>query len=71
MKPEDFDNLVKSIRQAGRIRRGQMKPSRVTEFAPANVKAVRRRLGLSQTQFARMIRGERCHAEKLGARQFG
>ncbi len=55
MKKEDFDSLVTSIRQAGRIRRGQMKPGRATEFASVNVKAVRRRLGKSQAEFARMI----------------
>ena len=32
-----------------------MKPSRVTEFAPADVKAIRRRLGKSQSEFALMI----------------
>ena len=30
--------LVASIKQAGRIRRGQAKPARVTEFKPAQVK---------------------------------
>jgi putative transcriptional regulator len=55
MKKNDFDNLTASIREAGRIRRGAAKPSRVTEFAPVNVKAIRRRLGKSQTQFAHMI----------------
>jgi putative transcriptional regulator len=45
MKHKDFDNLVTSIRQAGRIRRGEMQPSRVTEFAPVDVKAIRERLG--------------------------
>jgi putative transcriptional regulator len=55
MRKQDFDNLVTSIKQAGRIRRGAAKPSRVTEFAPVNVKAIRRRLGKSQTQFAHMI----------------
>jgi putative transcriptional regulator len=55
MRKEDFDNLVTSIKQAGRIRRGVAKPSRVTQFAPVNVKAIRRRLGKSQTQFAHMI----------------
>ena len=33
MKKQDFEELVESIRQAGRIRRGEAKPSRVTEFA--------------------------------------
>ena len=55
MKKKEFDNLAASIREAGRIRRGAAKPSRVTEFAPVNVKAIRRRLGKSQSQFAHMI----------------
>jgi putative transcriptional regulator len=55
MKKHDFDNLVESIREAGRIRRGEAKPSRVTEFDPVDVKAIRQRLGKSQSEFARMI----------------
>ena len=55
MKKNDFDNLTASIREAGRIRRGETKASRVTEFAPVDVKAIRGRLGKSQAEFARMI----------------
>jgi putative transcriptional regulator len=55
MKKQDFEKLVESVRQAGRIRRGEATPSRVVEFAPVDVKAVRRRLGISQSQFAQMI----------------
>jgi putative transcriptional regulator len=55
MRKQDFDNLVESVRQAGRIRRGEAKPSRVTEVTPLDVKAIRQRLGKSQTEFARMI----------------
>jgi putative transcriptional regulator len=55
MKKKDFDNLVVSIRQAGSIRRGEAKPSRVSEVTPVDVKAIRRRLGKSQSEFARMI----------------
>jgi len=55
MKKKDFDNLVESVRQAGRIRRRELKPSRVTTFAPMDVKSVRRRLRMSQSQFAGMI----------------
>ena len=36
MKQKDFDRLVTSIKQAGAIRRGRFKPSRVTEFHPAD-----------------------------------
>lgn len=55
MKKKDFDNLVASIREAGRIRRGEMKASRATEFAQVDVKAIRQRLGQSQAEFAHMI----------------
>jgi hypothetical protein len=40
MRKKDFDNLVTSIRQAGRIRRGEIKPSRVTQFAPPDIRAI-------------------------------
>jgi putative transcriptional regulator len=55
MRKKDFDNLVSSIRQAGQIRRGEAKACRVTEVAPIDVKAIRRRLRKSQSEFARMI----------------
>jgi putative transcriptional regulator len=55
MKKQDFENLVESVRQAGRIRRGEAKASRVTEFKEVDVKAVRSQLGKSQSEFARMI----------------
>jgi putative transcriptional regulator len=55
MRKQDFENLVESVRQAGRIRRGEEKPSRVTEVAPIDVKAIRQGLGKSQAEFARMI----------------
>lgn len=47
MKKQDFDNLVESVRQAGCIRRGEAKPSRITEFNPVDVKAVRMQLDKS------------------------
>ena len=55
MRKQDFANLIESVQQAGAIRRGEAKPSRVTEIAPVHVKAIRRRLGKSQAEFARMI----------------
>jgi putative transcriptional regulator len=55
MKREALDQLVQSVRQAGRIRRGAAKPSRTFNFVPADVKAIRGRLGKSQTEFALMI----------------
>ena len=55
MKAAAFHELVTSIRQAGRIRRGTLKPSRVSDFRPADVKSVRAKLGASQAEFALMI----------------
>jgi putative transcriptional regulator len=50
-----FDKLIDSIKEAGRIRRGEQRPSRVYEFRPAAVKAIRARLRKSQAEFAAMI----------------
>ena len=55
MKKKDFDDLVKSVRQAGRIRRKKLRPSRVMTFKPADVRAIRDNLGKSQPEFAMMI----------------
>lgn len=55
MRKRDFDDLVKSVRQAGRIRRKRMRPSRVTTFKPADIRAIRASLGKSQAAFAMMI----------------
>jgi len=55
MNKRDFDLLVESIREAGRIRRGEIKASRVTRFASQNVRGIRQKLGVSQSQFATMI----------------
>lgn len=55
MKAGAFDQLVRSVRQAGRIRRGASKPSRIHALAPTDVRLIRTRLGKSQTEFALMI----------------
>ena len=55
MREKDFQNLVVSIRQAGAIRRGQRRPSRAFDFKPEDVRAVRRSLEKSQTEFALLI----------------
>ena len=55
MRPGDFDELIASVREAGAIRRGEKKASRVFEFHPDDVRLVRRNLGLSQAEFAEMI----------------
>jgi putative transcriptional regulator len=55
MKKQDFDKLVQSVRQAGRIRRKKQAPSRVTQIKAADVRAIRAELGQTQTEFALMI----------------
>ena len=55
MKKNEFDDLIKSVRQAGNIRRKKMRPSRTTTFKPAAIKRIRSSLGKSQSEFAMMI----------------
>jgi len=55
VKQKDFDDLVKSVRQAGKIRRKKMRPSREITFKPADIKGIRDSLEKSQTEFAMMI----------------
>jgi len=55
MKEQDFDELVRSVKQAGRIKKGQLAPSRRFEFEPEDVRSIRQELGLSQSEFALLI----------------
>jgi putative transcriptional regulator len=55
MREEDFSEFVTSIKEAGDIKRGSRKPSRVFEIRPVDIKAVRQKLRRSQSEFALMI----------------
>jgi len=55
MREQDFGELVKSVREAGKIKRGQMAASRKYAFRPADIRGIRARLGLSQSEFALLI----------------
>jgi putative transcriptional regulator len=55
VKRESFEELIKSVRQAGKIHRGEIRPSRVTEYAAEDIKGIRNRLKKSQSEFAAMI----------------
>jgi len=44
MKQKDFDELVESVREAGRILRGETKPSREFTFSAQDVQAIRKKL---------------------------
>ena len=56
MVDDEFNNLIESVRQAGAIKRGNRKPSRVFKYKPFDVRKIRERVGLSQAQFAKLIR---------------
>ena len=51
-----FDDLVQSLKEAKDISRGTAKASRRFEIAPIDVKAVREQIGLSQNEFAHLMR---------------
>lgn len=58
MKKDDFNLLLESVREAGLIRKGLVKPSREFEAPtapPVDIKEVRRKLNVSQSAFSRMI----------------
>ena len=55
MKKELFAELVESIEEAGKIRKGLAKPSRVFRYRPLDIKRIRNRLHVSQAQFSLMI----------------
>ena len=44
MKKQDFDALIESVREAGKILRGEATPSREFVFTPEDVQAIRRKL---------------------------
>ena len=55
MKTEQFKKLTASIKEAGEIKSGKRKPSRVYEIKPPDIKSVREKLNVSQNEFAIMI----------------
>jgi putative transcriptional regulator len=55
MKNEDFDMLLSSIKEAGDIKNGKKKPSRIFEIDAPEIKMVRKSLNVSQSEFAMMI----------------
>ncbi len=55
MRDKDFKDLLTSIDQARKIHRGKLKPGRVFKFHPVIVKNIRKKLHVSQAEFAYMI----------------
>ena len=56
MEKRLFDDLVQSLKEAGDISKGRLKASRQFAISSADVKSVREQTGLSQREFARMMR---------------
>ncbi len=52
---ELFADLVQSLKEAAEITAGRAEPSRRFVIAPPDAKATREQLGLSQSEFARLM----------------
>jgi putative transcriptional regulator len=55
MKKDDFSQLVASIKEAKQIKSGRKKASRITKITPPDIRAIRKKLNVSQSEFALMI----------------
>ncbi|RMD99412.1 MAG: helix-turn-helix domain-containing protein [Calditrichaeota bacterium] len=55
MKENLFNELVESVKEGGAILRGEMKPSREFIFEPVDVQSIRKKYGLSQDKFAKLL----------------
>ncbi|MBU1054454.1 MAG: helix-turn-helix domain-containing protein [Proteobacteria bacterium] len=55
MKKDHFEKLVASIKEAGEIKAGRSTASRTYEIGPPEIKIVREKLNVSQSEFALMI----------------
>jgi putative transcriptional regulator len=55
MKTKDFEDLLTSIDEARKIHAGKMKPSRIFKFQPVAVTNIRKKLHVSQTEFANIL----------------
>ena len=56
MDRKAFQELADSVRWMGKHMRGEAKASREFDFAEPDVQAIRKKTGLSQSEFAGMIR---------------
>lgn len=55
MNNELFEELLESVREGGDILRGEKQPARRFEIESPDVKAIRARFGLSQSEFAALL----------------
>ena len=56
MEKELFADLVTSLKEAAVLSKGKARPSRQFKVDAANVKGLRERIGLSQSEFAGLMR---------------
>lgn len=55
MKDKYFDELISSVKEAGKIMRGEVEAARKYEIPEPDVKAIREGIGFSQSKFANLI----------------
>ena len=55
MNKQMFDELIESVREAGKIHRGEKSAARAFSFDPLDVKKIREQTGLSQSAFSALI----------------
>ena len=55
MKRQMFEELLRNVREAGAILRGQRRPSRRIVIRSSGVRVIRERTSLSQSEFAQLI----------------
>lgn len=55
MNKQLFNELIESVQEAGKIHRGEKKPSREFSFSSLDVKKVREETGLSQREFSTLV----------------
>ena len=55
MDKDLFEGIKKGIKEAGKVKRGEKRPSRVFKYSPLDVKELREKLGFSQVEFSRIV----------------
>jgi putative transcriptional regulator len=55
MKNEHFNELIASVKEAGKIKRGEIEATRTHDFPAPDIKAIREGIGFTQSKFATLI----------------
>lgn len=55
MNDEMFNKLLESVKQAGDIRKGKIKPARHTNIEDPDVSAIREKYNMTQKEFATLL----------------